>query len=149
MTPNEVYKIELNKTIDIVVIQNDYILPYKYYKVENDNYSYNNDLIIDKDILSDNNVKSFLEINSEKQNQLVLNFDEKLEKDTFDFVFNYQSDNYTAKFFIASERGKFSEIQKQNISDFSFDYLKIVFVSRSKDELLENIKIEELYFSKR
>ncbi len=140
------FKIKLTDSRDIVFTQNGFILPYKYYSDVKDIYNYENNLGIKQDYLLDNNNNTFIELNSKTQNEIILNFENFLEKDNFNFVFDYSSNNYSPYFYISDNRTSWNLIKKQDIENFSFKFLKINFVSNIKDDYLENIKIYELNF---
>lgn len=144
------YKIDINKTKDLVITQYGFILPYKYYSNNKlDIYNYSNSLWINNKYLLDFNKNTYKEINSKTQNTIILKFEKKLEKDNFSFVFNYQSDNYYPEYFISNDWNNWDKIKKQDIKNFSFNYLKIYFKSKIKENYLENIKIYELNFIKK
>lgn len=143
------FKIKLDKGEDIVFTQFGFILPYKYYSDTKNNYSYKNNLWITNEKLLDYNWNTFNDINSKKQNEIVLSFDEIVQKNNFNFVFDYSSNNYTPNFYISDDKVNWNLVKRQDIEDFSFKYLKISFVSNTKEIFLENIKIYELNFPKK
>ena len=146
------YKINLDKTKDLVITQFGFILPYKFYSENNSNIiSYNNNQNFEQKYLSDFNKNTYIELDTKTQSEIILNFEKKLEKDTFSFNFNYSSDNLNALYYISIDNKSWDLIEKNNISDFSFKYLKINFVNKdltSSKIFREIIKIYELSFTK-
>jgi len=145
----EIYKIKLNTTKDLVIKQNDSISEYKYFGANNDIYSYSNSLWLDSKFLTDYNSKTFYELNSKTQNEIIISFATPLEKKSFEFLFDYSSFSSTPTFFIWNNLDSLDEVLKNNISDFSFKYLKIKFENISKKSFIHNIVIRELNFPKK
>lgn len=143
------YKINIDKTSDLVISQFWYILPYKFYSNSENIYNYENNLWIDNKYLLDYNYNTYKEINSKTQNELILSLDNTLEKNNFSFIFNYRSNNYKPTFYISQDSKNWDLIKRQNIEDFSFKYLKIKFDSKTVENYLENIKLFELNFTKK
>jgi len=143
------YKVNINKVTDLVVTQFGFILPYKFYSDFINNYSYENNLWLETDFLLDYNSKTFRKINSNTQNEIVLSFDETLEKNNFNFIFNFSVNNYSPEYYISFDENSWEKIKKSDITEFSFKYLKIKFVSKTEESFLENIKIYELNFPKK
>lgn len=146
---SQTYKIKLSKKDDIVFTQNWFILPYKYYSESKNNYIYSSSLWINLDSLQDYNSNTFDELNSKTQNEIVLSFNETLAKDNFNFIFDYSSNNYYAEYYISDDKNTWNLVKKQDIETFAFKYLKIKFVSNTKESYLENIKVYELNFPKK
>ena len=145
----QTYKINIDKPDDLVISQFWFILPYKFYWNSENIYNYENNLWIDNKYLLDYNYNTFKEINSKTQNELILRFEDPLEKDDFSFVFNYHANNYKASFYISDDKISWDLIKRQDLEDFSFKYLKIKFDSKTNNIYLENIKIYELNFVKK
>jgi len=143
------HKVQINNTKDLVITQWDYILPYKYYSDNKDIYSYSSNFWFDNDLLTDYNNKTSIDINSKTQNEIILDFDEKLEKNNFSFIFSYDSFDYWTEYYISQDRKNWDKVNRINISEFSFKYFKINFVSKTEENYLENIKIFELNFPKK
>lgn len=142
------YKINIDKS-DIFLTQNGFILPYKYYSDTNNIYNYKKILWIKNDFLLDYNNNTFKEINSKTQNEIILDFDETLEKNTFNFYFDYSSNNFEPTYFISQDKITWDKVNRLDIENLSFKYLKIIFEPKTKDVFLENIKIYELNFPKK
>lgn len=132
------------------MVQGDYLLPYKDFSKETNFVSYSSDVIKDNDDLNslgDSNKKTFIEIDSEKDKEIELEFVEILPANSLDFEFSYQSDFYEPRFFVAEEKGEYSRVDQKEVNDFPIKYVKIEFVSKKKDLVLrEKIKIFELGF---
>lgn len=146
----QTYKINLNNIYDLAVVQNWYILPYKFYSDRaSDLYNFQDNLWINSRSLYDYNYSTFTEINSKTQNEIILSFKEEVQRNNFSIIFNYESNNFSPEFYISSDRVNWNKIKKEDIEDFNFKYLKINFVSNYKETFLENIKIHELSFYKK
>ncbi len=143
------FKIKLSNSSDIVFTQNGFILPYKYYSDAKNSYNFKTDLWITNEKITDYNNNTFIELHSKNKSEIIISFDEILEKNNFNFVFDYSSNNYTPNYYISDDNKNWNLIKKENIEDFSFKYLKIKFVSNTKESFLENIKIYELNFPKK
>jgi len=143
------FKVNINKTDDLVLTQNWFIIPYKYYSDKNNIYWYWNNIWINNDYLLDYNRNTFKEINSKTQNELILSFIEKPEKNNYNFIFNYSSYNYIPEYYISDDNINWDLLKKESIEDFSFKYLKIKFISKTNKNFLEKIKIYELNFPKK
>jgi hypothetical protein len=99
--------------------------------------------------LYDYNYSTYTEIDSNNQNEIILNFKEEVQRNNFSFIFNYETSNFFPEFYISNDKINWNKIKKEDIEDFSFQYLKINFVSNTKETFLENIKIYELSFYKK
>lgn len=143
------YKVNIDKISDLVITQWWFILPYKFFSNTNNIYNYENNLWINNKYLLDYNRDTYKEINSKTQNEIILSFDELLEKNNFSFIFNYRSNNYIPKYYISNNKTSWNLIKKENIEDFSFKYLKIIFIPKTDESFLENIEIYELNFPKK
>jgi hypothetical protein len=99
--------------------------------------------------LYDYNYSTYTEIDSNNQNEIILNFKEEVQRNNFSFIFNYETSNFFPEFYISNDKINWNKIKKEDIVDFSFQYLKINFVSNTKETFLENIKIYELSFYKK
>ena len=143
------YKIDLNQTEDLVITQFWFILPYKYYSSLENSYKYEDNLWIASKYLTDFNFNTYKEINSKSENEIILEFDNYLEKNNFSFTFNYKTNNYSPIFYISNDGKSWDLLKKEDIENFSFKYLKIEFNSKTKESFLENIKIYELNFTKK
>ncbi|MFK7779656.1 MAG: thrombospondin type 3 repeat-containing protein [Candidatus Gracilibacteria bacterium] len=144
------YKININNIYDLAIIQNGYVLPYKFYSEStNDIYEFEDNIGLNSKSLYDYNYNTYEEINSKSQNEIVLTFDEELKRNNFSFLFNYRSNNFSPEYYIGDDKINWNKIRKEDIVDFNFKYLKINFVSITKEEYLENIKIYELSFYKK
>ncbi|MDD2871932.1 MAG: thrombospondin type 3 repeat-containing protein [Candidatus Gracilibacteria bacterium] len=146
---NQTYKIKLDKTDDMVFTQNGFILPYKYYSDTVNSYLYDSNIGTTNEKLLDYNKNTFIELNSNTQNQIILTFPETPQKNNFNLVFEYSTDNYSPSFFISDDKIKWNLINRSDLSDFTFKYLKIDFIPNTKEKYLENIKIYELNFQKK
>lgn len=147
---NKVYKLNLNKN-DLVFTQNWFILPYqKFFALETKiaNFNYSNSKNYNFNYLNDDNFKTYVEFDTDESSELIISLDKNTIANDFVFNFDFISDNYDALYYISLDNKNFSLVNKQNISDFSFKYLKIKFNSKFKHISREIIKISELSFKK-
>ena len=145
----ETYKINIPETEDLVITQGWSIIPYKYYSTEKNSYNYTNNLWINNSYLLDYNQETSKEIDSKTQNELILSFDEEVQKNQFSFIFKYSSSHYIPEYYISEDSENWDLVDKENIEDFSFKYLKIKFISKTNKIYLENIKLYELNLVKK
>ena len=148
----QTYKINIDNREDLVVSQFWFILPYKYFSNENNIYNYTNNVWWD-DIryLTDYNNDTFYELDSKTNDEIILSFDKVLEKNNFSFTFNYYSSDLSTEYYISDNNINWDLVKREKLSDFSFKYLKIKFVNKSKVDskiYRELIKISELNLSK-
>ncbi len=150
----QTYKININETKDLVITQYGFILPYKYYSSNtSDIYNYENNIWWENiKYLTDYNYNTFFELDSKTNDEIILSFREKLEAKNFSFIFNYNADNLKAEYYISDNNINWDLIKEENMSDFSFSYLKIKFINKSPIDsrsYRENIKVYELNFPKK
>lgn len=143
------YKINIEKTNDLVVTQFGFILPYKFYNSSNSFLDYSNNLDLDNKYLNDSNFNTYKEINSINKNELILNLKNSTIKNNFSFTFNYESNNYIPTYYISNDNINWNILKKEDIENFSFKYFKIIFEPKNNEEFLENIKIYELNFTEK
>lgn len=152
------YYLNLNRS-DIIVTQKNKILPvklsyqkdwlYNAYSIETEGFSQ-----VDYRNLKDNNSKTFLELNIWSSDliwdEIEIKLDNKIQWYSSSFNFLYKSDYYNAEFYIKDDWNQYKKVTKQNITDFSFSYLKIKFVSKTWynnwKQVAEKVLIEELSF---
>ncbi len=144
------YKINIDKTDDLVVTQFWYIIPYKYYSGSKNFYNYNSNLQINDKFLLDYNKKTYIEIKPNTQNEILLSFNDILQKESFNMLFHYYPyyDHFT-EYYISKDQINWDIIERKDIENFSFKFLKIKFIPKSKQNFLKNIKIYELNFPKK
>jgi hypothetical protein len=73
----KVYKLNSNKPIDYIT-QNGFFLPKKYFSEKQDNFLYKNDDNLNNIFLTDENINTFLELDTINKNTIVLSLDKKL-----------------------------------------------------------------------
>jgi hypothetical protein len=144
----ETYKINVPKTEDLVITQFWFIIPYKFYTSENEIYDYKSNLWSNNSYLQDYNFDTSLDLNSKNENEIILDFNEEVKENSFSFNFKYSSNNYP-EYYISSDWKNWDKIRRSDIEDFSFNYLKINFVSKTDEQYLEKIKIYELNLTKK
>lgn len=146
---SKTYKVNLNNTRDLVFTQSWSILPYKYFSKENSIYKYSSNILWDSFTkLNDNNLNTFVELDTKITDELILEFDKKIEKWSF-LNFNYNSSNLNSEYYISDNKKIWDKIKKENIDDFSFSYIKIKFINKDlvkSENYREVIKVYELSF---
>ncbi len=142
----ETYKLILDDYNDIFLIQNWYYLPTKEY-FENSKYiDYKIENLKNLDYIKDNNSKTFIEIDSMKTKEIILNFDKTLEANKF-IIWNLNFDYkyHKISYYIWDKNNNFSKVSPFSIKDFSFDKLKIKFECLNPNNCLrEKIKINDI-----
>jgi len=146
------YKVNINYD-NLVITQNNYLLPYKKFGEENNMYEYTitkfNEAINDfpYDFMSDENKETYWDVNIENLDTFELNFDEEIND--FDFNFDYDIKNFSPLFYIFKD-GNYKEVKRESIENFSFSKMKILFKNRqSNSNLIEKLRIKELSFTKK
>lgn len=148
----ETYKVDINYD-DLVITQNNYLLPYKRFQEKTNIYNYSFNWIDEDtnnfsyDFLSDYNKETYLEFDINNWYSLELNFSEDIKN--FDFNFEYDLKNLSPVFYIFKD-WKYIEVKKESLENFSFSKIKIVFENtKSNSNLLEHLVIKELSFKKK
>ncbi len=159
----ETYYLDTNRW-NIVLTQNSEIIPNKlsnqkdwlYYDfsiyIENQLVD---EFELDYRALKDSNKKTFYEIivnsNEITDKEIILDFKDKwVEENSSSFVFDYTASYYYPEFYVSNDRVNFNKVSENDITEFSFKYLKIIFKLKSKIEawpnFSEKIQISELNF---
>lgn len=148
----EVTKLKLSHGKDLVMIQEDELVPFRFlpeqkkeltpYQVENEDFDIN--------FLQDENTKTFISYILYPDTQILrIVPEEKLEADSFYFRFSFFSQYFKVRYFI-KENGKKLEVTKKNIEDFTIESLEIYFEPKDTSKIIsEKIKIYELSFPKK
>ncbi len=140
------FKIKLNKK-EVIAVRKWYLVPIVPYKVLGNNYSYTSTLFPDTAFLNDKNEKTFLELDTQKTKEIILNFPEVLKKHSFWLEFKHWAVEYYPELFISEDGTKFSAVSFSSIYDFDVKVLKIIFTAKKTSSKRELIKISELRFS--
>lgn len=147
----ETYKLNTNFS-DLVIVQNNYVLPYKHYQNPDDIFNYEFSEFLDEinwfpyNFMSDENKETYWDFEINNWYSLELNFQEYLSD--FDFYFDYDLTNFYPIFYIFKD-WKYREVKQNSIKDFSFNKMKIVFENvNSPSDLIEKLTIRELSFKK-
>ena len=135
------YLINSSKKIDTFISDNK-IIENKIYKNFWENIDYKINLIWNKNYLTDNNNKTFLEIDTQKNKEIIIEFDKILKANFYNFEFLYQSNFYQLYYYISEDWINYSKVS--NIDNFQIKFVKILFYN--KNNLREKIKITELSF---
>jgi len=138
----QTFKINSPEKIDTFISLNK-IIPHRLFKKAWENINIQiNSLEWNIEYLSDNNSKTFLELDTTKNKEIIINVLENSLNSNL--IFNYISNNYYPEYYISQDNKKYFKISKKNISDYEFKKLKIIFNSYNSSEKFEKIKITEL-----
>ena len=139
------YKVNINKN-SVIATQNWYILPLKSYKQNRQNFSYTTNIWNNVTFLTDDNYKTYLQLDTWKYKEIIIKLNQPIKNNTFRFIFDFYSKYFTPILFISSDGENYTQVTQQNITNFDFKYLKIWFQPTYKNEIREKIKIYELNF---
>ena len=142
------YKIKTDRE-DVIAVKWNYLIPIINYKKLWKKYNYNTSQFKKNIFLNDDNLKTQLNLDVEKNKEIILQFDKKVLANSFKLNFKHSAENYVPEIFISEDWKKYSLVSFSKLSDFNFNYFKIIFEARDeKDIKKEIIKISELSFSK-
>jgi len=143
------YKIEINKP-DAIAVRWNFLVPIINYKKIGKKYPYQSSIFKNILKLNDNNLKTYEEIILDKKQEIILNFNNVLKKDSFIFNFKHSAENYIPEVYISSDWKKFNLVKFSDLSDFDIKKIKIVFSPRNPKKIVkELVKIYELSFSQK
>ncbi len=143
------YKIVSPEKIDTFIYDSysKRVLPYKLYKNAWENIDYSINLTWDKNYLQDNNYKTYLELDTSKNSEVIINFDEIQKAGTLFLNLKYESDSFSPNFMISEDWINYISVTRENLTDYDFKYIKIIFIYNIKWTIKhEKIKISELSF---
>lgn len=143
-------KIILNKA-DAIAVQWNYLVPIIPYTSKWKMYSYSVDIFSDINFIKDNNPDTYLDLDTAKNKEIILTFDNLVKKNTFTLNFKHSAENYSPEIFISEDGNTFDEVSFSTMYDFDIKKLKIIFSPNENKKCLENnncirekIKITEL-----
>jgi len=148
INPQEVYKMAIFPSQDLVITQADQLVPYKKYIEKQDNIVYSNSLNYDFATLNDNNDKTYVEYDTQNA-EIVLDLSETLIAGSFEFKFKYKYVSWMQADFFVSENGRsYSKIVyngPESLEKYNIKKLKIAFshISGNRDIF----QISELSFN--
>lgn len=143
------YKIKLNKS-DAIAVRWNYLVPIIPYRKLWKEINYTSTTFKNTKKINDNNLKTYSEIILDWEKFIVLKFAEWIKKNSFVFNFKHSAKNYYPEVYISNDWKKYSLIRFDNISDFDFKYLKIIFKPKDINKIKKEIvKIKELSFTKK
>lgn len=140
------YKIELNKS-DTIAVKDWYIVPIIPYKIKGLNYDYTTSNITSTSYWNDNNASTFYEIDTEKDTEILLTFNEPIKRNTFGLNFKHSAESYIPELYISEDWTNFSPVSFSSIYDFDIKAVKIKFIQKFEVATREKIKITELSFT--
>ncbi|MDD3794029.1 MAG: thrombospondin type 3 repeat-containing protein [Candidatus Gracilibacteria bacterium] len=140
------YKINLNSITDLKIIQDNYLLPYKKLYKEEYFTNYKNEYgIIQKD-QNDDNKNTYTSIDTLDNKEVVYELENILIEKSFKFNLDYEAKQNYIDIYISLDGNNYSKVDKSNISDFDFKYIKLKFECNRDVCIREKIKIFELNF---
>ncbi len=147
--------IHVNKW-NTIAVRDNYLMPIIPYKQVWEKFLFTTDLWEYTEFLTDDNVETFLELDTEKTKTIKINFLDPLPKGWFEMNFRHTAEEYIPEVFISEDWIRYSPVSFKNISDFDVQSIKITY--KPKDFLSceepwanckrELIKIKELQFLK-
>jgi len=141
------FKIKLNKQ-DVIAIRNNYLVPIIPYKIKGEVLKYKSNIFKKIDFFIDWNLKTSYEFDTEKNKEIILEFDKKIKRNSFGFNFKHSANNYYPVIYVSEDWNKFSEVNFSNLYDFDVKKIKITFRAKYHNVWREKIKIKELIFFK-
>ena len=145
---NEIFLLNTDKNIDFARIE-DAELYMKLYKSESNKLDYDLDIASnDKTSLQDNIASTYYDfyVWSDKKNSLSLDF-KKVVWPWINPMISIESSMYNYSISVSKDNINYENININNLSTFSFRYLKINFISYLRNQVSENIKIRDLIFT--
>jgi len=143
------FKIKINKS-DAIAVRWDYLVPIIPYKKLWEKINYTSKTFKDIKKINDDNLKTSSNVILEWENFIVLHFPEWIKKNSFVFNFKHTAKDYYPEVSISNDWKKYSLVRFDSISDFDFNYFKIVFKPRDEKKIVkELVKIKELSFTKK
>ena len=143
---NMTYKINLNSYENLKIIQNNNLLPHKILWNEENYISYKDDLWINLIESNDNNINTFISLDTVDKKEVIYELEKTITSDTFKFNINYESSQSYIDIYISNDWKQFSKVSKENISDFDIKYIKLKIECSGNNCIREKIKISELNF---
>lgn len=143
---NVVFKLSINKENPLLIQWNN-ILPIKYHLKDEEKLKYNSNQITNFEFLNDNNSNTYLEFDTRNTNEIVLNFSKKIVNQNIIPKINYSARFHEMQYFLSEDNINYFAVDKYDISDFDFKYLKIKFYRNVKTKQEEKIRFTELSFT--
>ncbi len=149
------YIVNVNKG-NAIAVRGEYLTPLIPYTQVWEKLLFTTDLWENVDFLIDDNIDTFLELDTDVTKTIQINFLEALPKGWFEMSFRHTADTYIPEVFISEDGTRFSPVSFSNIADFSVKSMKITYRPRdflSCEEAWANckrevIKVKELQFFK-
>lgn len=138
------YKLIINNYDNLTITQSWFILPFKSIWEELSNIGYYNEYAIDVVESNDNNVNTYIELDTLETKELIFELEKSAKSWNFDFEIDYESKNYNLDIYISKDNDDFSKVSKNNIDDFDFKYIKLKAECKNLWCIREKIKIYEL-----
>ena len=143
------YKIKINKE-DTIAVKWNHLIPIISYEKLGNKLGYKSKVILNNTFLNDDNHKTTFSLDTEKNNEIILELDNEILKNEFELNFSHNAKDYYPTILISEDWIKYSFVSFSKLGDFDFKYFKITFNPRNKNNIKrEIIKISELSFSKK
>ncbi len=94
------------------------------------------------------NMYQFDPIDSDINREIILSFEKIIPKKSFHFHFSYDSQYFSPKYYISEDGENYSQVLRQDISDYNIQKIKIHFFPLGKENIREIIKIRNLAVTK-
>lgn len=141
------YKVNLNTFKDLKILQNGYLLPSKNIWNEKVFIEYTNLLWNEIKELNDNNKNTFYQIDTLDNDEINLKLEKELLENNFKFLLEYESRQYNIELYISTDWENYSKVDKSNIEQFSFQYIKLKAECNKDICIREKLKFYELNFN--
>lgn len=143
---NETFKY-ISEFKEPIIIQNNYFLPTSFYWINKSQYQYNSDSLNEIDSLTDINDNTFIEIDTNQQKSIVLDFWEYISDANLSIYIDFIAKYHSADYQISADGIDYTSLDLHDVSHYWFRYFRINFFRDVKTIKNEKISLRTLIFS--
>lgn len=142
-------KIEVDNSDELKIVQWDFELNKKISSELEKNIQYKNNFWIYLNDSNDNNLETFIIFDTLEWKEIIIELDEITIKNNFEFNLEYESNHYLIEIEISIDWENYEKIEKENIINKEFKFIKLTATCEKFSCIREKIKIFELNIIKK
>ena len=132
-----------------IITQSQYFSRVQLFDTVETQFNYTSENISEINTLLDENPNTFIEIDTSKTSEIILDFWEFISEKSIQMQFNFDAKYHDFQISLSSDNQEFIDVDMRDIWDYSFKYIRLKIFKDVKTTNNEKIKISQLSFIKK